>query len=141
MNDKFEIQYSSFGLTEEERLRIAGLAQLANTPTVLSTRRELSPDFAAIARLDSLGVVVTAPGRDCDFVSRCFFPSVGVDEDPVTGSAHCSLAPYWAKRLNRKRLSARQLSRRGGALHCEVQGDRVLLEGKAVDFLCGEIIL
>ena len=103
--------------------------------------RELTPDFAAIAKLDSLGVVITAPGQGCDFVSRCFFPSVGVDEDPVTGSAHCGMAPYWAKRLNRNRLSARQLSRRGGSMHCEVRGDRVLLEGKTVDFLCGEITL
>ncbi|BAP87354.1 phenazine biosynthesis protein PhzF family [Burkholderiales bacterium GJ-E10] len=103
--------------------------------------RECAPDLAAVARLDALGVVVTAPGEDCDFVSRCFYPSVGVDEDPVTGSAHCALAPYWAQRLGRDRLFARQLSRRGGAIHCAIGGDRVLLEGNAVDYLCGEIVL
>ncbi|BAP89048.1 phenazine biosynthesis protein PhzF family [Burkholderiales bacterium GJ-E10] len=103
--------------------------------------RALSPDFDAIARLDALGVVVTALGNDCDFVSRFFAPSVGVDEDPVTGSAHCELAPYWARHLGRNRLFARQLSRRGGSLHCEVRGDRVLLEGNAVDYLRGGIVL
>ncbi|MDA8095333.1 MAG: PhzF family phenazine biosynthesis protein [Betaproteobacteria bacterium] len=103
--------------------------------------RALSPDFAAIACLDARGVVVTAPGQGCDFVSRCFYPALGVDEDPVTGSAHCALAPYWARRLGRDRLSARQLSRRGGTVHCEVRGERVLLEGGAVDYLKGEIIL
>ena len=102
--------------------------------------RTLSPDFDAIADLDALCVVITAPGKDCDFVSRCFAPSVGVDEDLVTGSAHCGLAPYWARRLGRSRLFARQRSRRGGALYCEVRGDRVLLEGNAVDYLRGEIV-
>lgn len=103
--------------------------------------RTLSPDFDAIGQLDALGVAVTAPGEDCDFVSRFFAPSAGVDEDPVTGSAHCELAPYWARQLGRNRLFARQRSRRGGSLHCEVRGDRVLLEGSAVDYLRGEIVL
>ncbi|CUA96461.1 PhzF family phenazine biosynthesis protein [Thiomonas bhubaneswarensis] len=101
----------------------------------------LDPDFRAIAALDTRGVVATAPGDDCDFVSRCFYPGLGIDEDPVTGSAHCALAPYWAHRLGRDRLHARQLSRRGGALHCEVHTGRVLLEGRAVDYLVGEIAL
>ncbi|BAP87647.1 phenazine biosynthesis protein PhzF family [Burkholderiales bacterium GJ-E10] len=111
---------------------------------VFDDERQISavhPDFAALAKLDVLGILITAPGKDCDFVSRCFAPSVGVDEDPVTGSAHCGLAPYWTQRFGRNRLFARQLSRRGGALHCEVRGDRVLLEGNAVDYLRGEIIL
>ena len=101
----------------------------------------LDPDFRAIAALDTRGIVATAPGDDCDFVSRCFYPGLGIDEDPVTGSAHCALAPYWAHRLGRDRLHARQLSRRGGALHCEVHTGRVLLEGRAVDYLVGEIAL
>lgn len=102
----------------------------------------LDPDFRAIAGLDTRGVVATAPGDDCDVVSRCFYPRLGIDEDPVTGSAHCALAPYWAKRLGRDRLLARQISRRGGAMHCEVRDDgRVLLEGRAVDYLVGEIAL
>ncbi len=103
--------------------------------------RAISPDFAALADLGARGVVVTAPGQGCDFVSRCFYPALGVDEDPVTGSAHCALTPYWASRLGRGRLSARQLSSRGGAMHCEVRGERVLLDGSAVDYLVGEIIV
>lgn len=101
--------------------------------------RALSPNFTGLLSLDKLGVVATAPGRDVDFVSRCFFPGVGVNEDPVTGSAHCELAPYWSKRLGRKLLRARQLSNRGGALLCEVEHDRVLLTGRAVTFMSAEI--
>lgn len=103
--------------------------------------RALAPDFRSMAGLDTRGIVATAPGDDCDFVSRCFYPRLGVDEDPVTGSAHCALAPYWARRLGRDRLHARQPSRRGGAMHCQVQDGRVLLEGQAVDYLVGEIVL
>ena len=102
---------------------------------------DLKPDFAALARLDGRGVIATAPGRDCDFVSRCFFPRLGVDEDPVTGSAHCQMAPYWAARLSRTSLSARQLSSRGGRVDCRVLGDRVELLGQAVTCLVGEFHL
>ncbi len=101
--------------------------------------RTLKPDLRAIADLDLRGVVVTAPGDDCDFVSRCFFPAIGVDEDPVTGSAHCELTPYWAARLERTELLARQLSPRGGTVRCRLDGDRVYLWGKGVDYLIGEI--
>lgn len=101
----------------------------------------LAPDFRAVAALDARGLVATAPGADCDVVSRCFYPALGVDEDPVTGSAHCALAPFWAARLGRTTLHARQVSRRGGSLRCEVDGDRVVLEGRAVDYLRGEIEL
>jgi PhzF family phenazine biosynthesis protein len=100
----------------------------------------LKPDFAAVARLDRGGVIVTAPGRgEIDFVSRYFAPAAGVDEDPVTGSAHCMLIPYWAARLGKTRLAARQISRRGGALSCELHGERVAIAGRAALYLEGMI--
>jgi PhzF family phenazine biosynthesis protein len=92
----------------------------------------LVPDFAALARLDSLGIIATAPGREVDFVSRFFAPGAGIPEDPVTGSSHCTLIPYWAGRTGKERLAARQLSPRGGELSCENKGDRVLIGGHAV---------
>jgi predicted PhzF superfamily epimerase YddE/YHI9 len=101
--------------------------------------RELEPDFGLLGRLGLRGVCVTAPGDDVDFVSRFFAPHFGIPEDPVTGSAHCQLTPYWAARLGRNRLEARQLSRRGGEVLCELRGDRVLLSGRAVLFLEGSI--
>src|SRR5271168_4167720 len=100
----------------------------------------LAPDFAAIAALDRFAVIVTAPGSGgVDFVSRFFAPAQGVDEDPVTGSAHCTLIPYWAARLGKTRLKARQLSRRGGSLSCALDGDRVTIAGRAVPYLTGAI--
>ncbi|MFZ9035604.1 MAG: PhzF family phenazine biosynthesis protein [Francisellaceae bacterium] len=101
----------------------------------------LNPDFNRLNQLDLRGVLVTAKGDDYDFVSRCFFPKYGVNEDPVTGSAHCILAPYWAKQLDKKLLSARQWSKRGGDIECEVIEDRVLLRGGAVFYMKGELIL
>jgi PhzF family phenazine biosynthesis protein len=101
--------------------------------------RALKPDMAKVAALDRMGVIATAPGRECDFVSRFFGPQVGVPEDPVTGSAHCTLVPYWSKRLGKGRLFARQVSARGGELWCEDQGERVKIAGKAVKFLEGMI--
>lgn len=103
--------------------------------------RALRPDFAALATLAQYGTIATAPGEDCDFVSRFFAPRVGVPEDPVTGSAHCVLVPYWAARLGRKRFHARQISARGGELWCELAGDRVRIAGHAVLYLRGEIQL
>jgi PhzF family phenazine biosynthesis protein len=99
----------------------------------------LRPDFAAVAQLDTFGVIATAPGKDCNFVSRFFVPRAGINEDPVTGSAHCTLVPYWAARLGRKRLHARQVSTRGGELWCELVDDRVRMAGHAVLYLRGEI--
>ena len=99
----------------------------------------LEPDFRAIAALDVHAVIATARGDDSDFVSRFFAPSVGVDEDPVTGSAHCTLIPYWADKLGKHELFARQISRRGGELYCELAGDRVRIGGTAVLYLQGEI--
>jgi predicted PhzF superfamily epimerase YddE/YHI9 len=99
--------------------------------------RDLLPDMAVLSRLDCLGVIATAPGRDCDFVSRFFAPRAGVPEDPVTGSAHCTLIPYWAERLGRTDLHARQISRRGGELWCRHRGDRVDIGGRAVTYSTG----
>jgi len=99
----------------------------------------LSPDFRALLRMPGRGVIATAPGDQVDFVSRCFFPKLRVDEDPVTGSAHCQMAPYWADRLEKDELVARQVSTRGGTLHCRVAGERVKLAGCAVDYLIGTI--
>jgi PhzF family phenazine biosynthesis protein len=103
--------------------------------------RALDPDLARIAAIDALGVIATAPGDDCDFVSRFFAPRAGIAEDPVTGSAHCTLVPYWAERLGRRSLFARQVSARGGELWCEHAGDRVHIGGRAVLYLQGSIIL
>jgi PhzF family phenazine biosynthesis protein len=101
----------------------------------------IKPDFAALKRLGQ-AVIVTAPGGDgIDFVSRFFAPGVGLDEDPVTGGAHCQLIPYWAKRLGKRQLSARQISSRGGALSCGIEGDRVIIAGQGQLYLEGRITL
>jgi PhzF family phenazine biosynthesis protein len=105
------------------------------------TVRRMDPDMDAVARLDAFGVIVTAAGRDADFVSRFFAPREGIPEDPVTGSAHCSLIPYWSERLGRKDLRAHQLSRRGGELFCADRGSRVSIGGRAVTYLKGTIEL
>ena len=103
------------------------------------TVRNVRPNFPLLEGLHPYVVALTARGDDVDFVSRYFAPSYGIPEDPVTGSAHCILAPYWAKRLGKTKLHARQLSERGGELWCEVAGDRVLLKGKAVITLEGSL--
>ena len=103
--------------------------------------RALKPDMARLAEVKRFATIVTAPGRDCDFVSRFFAPAQGVPEDPVTGSAHCTLIPYWSCRLGKTHLFARQVSPRGGELWCEDAGDRVLISGHAVEFLSGTITL
>ena len=101
--------------------------------------RALRPDFARIAALDAFAVIVSAPGDNVDFVSRFFAPRAGIAEDPVTGSAHCTLTPYWAARLGKNKLRAKQVSARGGDLLCELSGERVLIAGKVVEYLRGEI--
>ncbi|HUG52907.1 MAG TPA: PhzF family phenazine biosynthesis protein [Vicinamibacteria bacterium] len=101
--------------------------------------RALSPDMARLLRLDQFAVIVTAPGSRVDFVSRFFAPRAGIDEDPVTGSAHCTLVPFWSKRLGKKRLHALQVSARGGELFCEDRGERVAISGRAVRYLEGTI--
>ena len=101
--------------------------------------RALRPDMARVAALDRHGVIASAPGRNCDFVSRFFAPAWGVPEDPVTGSSHCTLVPYWAGRLGKDRLRALQVSARGGELFCELRGPRVQIAGRAVPFMEGLI--
>jgi PhzF family phenazine biosynthesis protein len=113
------------------------LAVFANESEV----RQLRPDFAALAGLDCLGIIATAPGSDCDLVSRFFAPSAGINEDPVTGSAHCTLIPYWSRRLGKTKLFARQVSQRGGELFCHDDGERVRIGGRASLYLKGEITI
>ncbi|MGI9247545.1 MAG: PhzF family phenazine biosynthesis protein [Woeseiaceae bacterium] len=104
--------------------------------------RRLSPDQANLLALDAgLGVIVTAKGDAVDFVSRFFVPKAGIAEDPVTGSAHCTLVPFWAERLGRSQLVAHQVSPRGGELHCEYRDDRVIMSGQCTLFLTGSIHL
>lgn len=99
----------------------------------------MKPDFGLLAQMGGRGIIVTAMGNDSNFVSRFFAPQTGIDEDPVTGSAHTSLTTYWSRVLGKKRLSAQQLSARGGQLICELVGDRVKISGEAVSYLEGEI--
>ena len=125
-------------ITEVTQNRIGKLVLLTDAATV----RSLQPDFGRIAELDAPGVIVTAPSDvlGIDFVSRYFAPAVGIDEDPVTGAAHCALAPYWAMRLGRDELVGYQASARGGTVRCQVAGDRVVLGGHAVTVTRGELI-
>ena len=130
------------------------LAALGGNPkTVLAARdyiveygteaevKALDPDFSALAKVDRFAVIVTAKGDTVDFVSRFFAPAQGVPEDPVTGSAHTTLVPYWAEKLGKDVLRARQISKRGGELYCQMQGDRVRIAGRVSLFLRGEIVL
>ena len=100
---------------------------------------DLKPDFNKMVKIDHLGVIVTAHGENVDFVSRFFAPNAGINEDPVTGSAHCMLIPFWANRLGKNSLKAQQLSKRVGNLSCEYKGDRVEIAGNSVTFMVGDI--
>ncbi|NNK76839.1 MAG: PhzF family phenazine biosynthesis protein, partial [Maribacter sp.] len=102
---------------------------------------EINPNFFLLDQVDARGVIVSAKGEDVDFVSRFFAPQCGISEDPVTGSAHTTLTPYWSQVLGKKVLHAKQLSKRGGQLICEDQGERIIISGKAVAYLEGEIEL
>jgi PhzF family phenazine biosynthesis protein len=104
-----------------------------------ATVASLKPDFSALAKINCFGVIVTAPGETVDAVSRCFYPGAGVEEDPVTGSAHCNIIPYWSQVLGKDNLVCRQISERGGTLICQYKGDRVLMSGKCVLFMEGVI--
>ncbi|MCL4139122.1 UNVERIFIED_CONTAM: hypothetical protein GTU68_050501, partial [Idotea baltica] len=104
---------------------------------VIKTR----PDFTKLARLDLRGVIITAKGNDVDFVSRCFYPALGIDEDPVTGSAHTLLMPYWSRRLNKNNLTAIQLSKRQGLLSCQLKGGRVNITAPAKTIIKGKLYL
>lgn len=101
--------------------------------------RALTPDFRALLAASDRPVIATAPGDDVDFVSRFFGPQVGIDEDPVTGSAHCALVPLWAQLLDKQQLSALQVSDRVGELDCELDGERVVMRGQGLTFLRGQI--
>lgn len=101
----------------------------------------LTPDFPALLAASELCIIATAPGDNCDFVSRFFGPQVGIDEDPVTGSAHCSMVPYWAGRLHMNELQGRQISARGGSLACELRDGRVFMTGTGVTFMTGSVTL
>ena len=113
------------------------------------TLQSINPDFSVLKQIkteagldnDSFGIIVTAKGIDYDFISRFFAPNAGIDEDPVTGRAHCSLIPFWSEKLNKKAMTAKQLSKRGGILYCEDCGEHVKIGGRAVRYLCGEIEL
>ncbi len=146
----------AFAVEWEHRAAVAGAIGVAPTtllnlarsgPTLIAAVahgdvvQSLTPDFSAIAELPVNGVIVTAPGTgyDCDFVSRFFAPRIGIPEDPVTGSAHCGLTPYWAQELGRTVFQARQLSPRGGRIGCRLEGERVRLQGVAQTFLGGSI--
>jgi len=102
---------------------------------------DLKPDLSKLNELDVRGLLVTARGDEVDFVSRCFFPRYGIDEDPVTGSAHTLLAPFWVQKTGKQKLQAQQRSARSGLVHCELEGDRVLLGGTAVTYMQGKIKL
>ncbi|MDX1541024.1 MAG: PhzF family phenazine biosynthesis protein, partial [Geminicoccaceae bacterium] len=116
---------------------VKAMAVLADQAAVLA----VEPDLTLIAALPNDGMIVTAPGEDCDFVSRYFAPHAGIPEDPVTGSAHCVLTPYWARRLDKARMTARQISRRGGELVVEDRGERVLISGRVAPYMEGRITI
>lgn len=101
--------------------------------------RNLSPSFDVLKKAEARGIIVTAPGNEVDFVSRFFAPREGINEDPVTGSAHTTLIPFWHKRLGKEKMIAKQLSERGGTLYCEYAGERVKIGGKAIHYLTGTI--
>jgi PhzF family phenazine biosynthesis protein len=101
--------------------------------------RNTEPDYNLMKELDTIGVIITAKGHEADAVSRCFYPGLGIQEDPVTGSAHCNIVPYWSEKLKKTKLFCQQLSSRGGDLQCELVGDRVQMSGKCVLYMQGEI--
>ena len=113
------------------------MAVLASQADVLAAM----PDLDKVLALPGDGLIITAPGEDCDFVSRYFAPHGGIPEDPVTGSAHCVLTPYWAERLGKSRMTARQVSRRGGELTVELRGERVMISGRVAPYLEGRIFV
>ena len=103
--------------------------------------RNIEPDYSLMKKLDTIGVIVSAKGQTADIVSRCFYPGAGIPEDPVTGSAHCNIVPYWSEKLNKNKLFCKQLSHRGGDLLCELKGDRVLMSGNCVLYMKGEVMI
>ncbi|MCL4692563.1 MAG: PhzF family phenazine biosynthesis protein [Candidatus Hydrogenedentes bacterium] len=124
------------GVDAEEVLAFRNLVMIVTSEDQV---RAAKPDFGLLKRQDIFAAMVTAKGSDCDFVSRFFAPAQGIDEDPVTGAAHCTLTPYWAEKLGKTSLFARQVSNRGGEIWCEDRGERVMLSGAAVTVLKGTI--
>jgi predicted PhzF superfamily epimerase YddE/YHI9 len=125
-----------FGCTPREVLKARDYMAVYETEEAVAA---LKPDMDELAKLDCLGIIATAPGKDCDFVSRFFAPRAGIPEDPVTGSSHCTLIPYWARRLGKSELHARQLSERGGELFVRDCGNRVAMGGHCAVYLRGEL--
>jgi PhzF family phenazine biosynthesis protein len=130
--------YAALGATPKAVLAARDLFCVFETEAEV---RAVKPNMERLGAIDHFGTIITAPGTDCDFVSRFFAPAQGVPEDPVTGSAHCTLIPYWAERLGKTKLFARQISPRGGELWCEHRGDRVSIAGRAVKYLEGTIVV
>jgi len=133
-----DLLVEALGTRPREAHLARDILALFDTPDEVAA---LAPKFHRFAELGAFAVMATARGSDVDFVSRFFAPRAGVNEDPVTGSAHCTLVPFWAARLGKRVLHARQISRRGGELFCEDRGDRVTLGGRAVEYLRGEITI
>jgi predicted PhzF superfamily epimerase YddE/YHI9 len=137
--DKPDILEKALGVEVQETLMARDLLILIKNADTLAG---LKPDFTLLKQIDQVfGFIVTAKGDDCDFVSRFFAPNAGIPEDPVTGSSHTTLIPFWSERLSKEKLSARQLSKRGGSLYCRNLGERVEISGKAVTHLIGDILL
>lgn len=130
--------FEALGACPSECLEYVDLMVVFDDPAKV---RGLKPRMGAVAAMDYRGIIVTAPSDEYDFISRFFAPAVGVPEDPVTGSAYTKLAPYWAERLGKNELHARQVSARGGDVQCTVKGDRVLIAGRASSYLEGQIDL
>lgn len=138
-NNLYEQLFAALGITRADAVvRARDLIVVLENETQV---RALTPDFIALSAIDGFAVCVTARGDNCDFVSRFFAPKQGINEDPVTGSAHCSLAPYWQQRLSKNPLHAEQVSARGGQLHCNVRQDRVEISGAASVYLRGHIYI
>lgn len=129
---------AALGARPSEALRARDILAVFDNEAIV---KDLQPDFDRIAALDAFAVIVSAPGQQVDFVSRFFAPKAGIPEDPVTGSAHCTLTPYWSARLGKTTLTAKQLSARGGELVCHMAGERVLIAGHVVEYLRGEIVI
>lgn len=137
INEYPEILLTGLGIKEH-----LGVYKSRDYVVELATYKEIldvKPNMALLDQIDVIGIMVTAPGLDCDFVSRFFCPNCGIPEDPVTGSAHSTLIPFWAEKLNKNKLHAKQLSQRGGELWCENIGDRVTMSGNCVFYMKGEI--
>lgn len=137
--EKFKEAEEALGIEIKELYSSRDLMAVVENEDII---KNLTPNFDKIKDLSiGDGIIVTAAGSDCDFVSRCFYPKCGVNEDPVTGSAHCNLIPYWSERLGKNEMTAKQLSERGGILYCRNCDSRVEISGKAVIYAISEIFI